>query len=360
MVKTKILISTRYSIFDLEGTSIRAKRIINVLKDHFNVYLITSADNYDNTNTLNKENIFVIKPKKTRLWPLKIIPIILNNKFDIVICESDWLGFPVYWILSKIKKYKLVFEAHGILSEEAKDWGTNIIIVKMFKIIEKICIKNSNLVFVLSEEIGKKYKKMNDNIVLVPVFLENMNYDLKNTGKKQDTSERKIGIIGPFGTARNEYYAPEFINNNLSKFDEHIRFVIIGKCGKKIRNQRISYLGYIKSFEEYLKIINNLDAILVIEKKKTSGPLNKILEPMSLGKPVFTTPNGVFGLDHAKNNFNIFINTETELIKNLNKMIYDSKKLESISANAKKTTKKYYSERSNKKRIICSLNRLFE
>ena len=81
----------------MEGTTIRAKRVINIIKDQFDVHLITKADSYGIVSNLNKSNIFIVKPKNSNLWPLKIVPTLLSKKFDIVICESDWLGFPTYW-----------------------------------------------------------------------------------------------------------------------------------------------------------------------------------------------------------------------------------------------------------------------
>jgi glycosyltransferase involved in cell wall biosynthesis len=360
MPKAKILISTRYSIFDLEGTTIRAKRVLNVLKDHFDVNLITRAEKYESILNLDKKKIFIVKPKKTKLWPLKIVPILLNQKFDIVICENDWLGFPTYWIFSKLRKYKLVFEVHGILSEEAKDWGVNNLTVKLYELIEKFCIKNSDLVIALSEEIKNKYSDFNVNVKIIPVFLEDENYNLIAKNEVSKKFKKRVGIIGPFGTTRNEYYSLNFIYDNINRFDKNIKFIVIGKCEKKIDNSQIDYSGYIQSTKGYIELIKSLDAALVIEKKKTSGPLNKILEPMSLGVPVFTTPKGIFGLDYAKNCFNIFVFKEKYLVQNLNRILFNSQLMEDISKNAKETTLKYYSEESNKNKLIYYLNKLLK
>ncbi|MDP3034267.1 MAG: hypothetical protein Q8M97_04050 [Methanobacteriaceae archaeon] len=361
MGKPKILISTRYSIFDLEGTTIRAKKVINILVDNFDVYLITRGDEiHEKVPYLDKKNLLIVKPKKTKLWPLKVIPLLLNQKFDIVICESDWIGFPTYWIFSKLRNYKLVFEAHGVLSEEAKDWGANNLMVKFYQLVERFCIKNSELVIVLSEEIRKKYSDFNKNVQLIPVFLENQNVYSITKNKKPEKALKYVGIIGPFGTTRNEYYAPNFIYNNIDKFDRNIKFIIIGKCEEQIYHPQINYTGYIDSFEEYLELLKSIDAVLVIEKKRTSGPLNKILEPMSLGKPVFTTSKAIFGLDYAKHNFNVLIFKESDLVKNLNKNIFDSRLIDSISENAAKTVLKYYDEKSNKNKFIELLFKLLD
>lgn len=353
MGKPKILVSTRYSIFDLEGTTIRAKKVINVLEDNFDVSIVTRGDKiHENVLYLDKKNVFIVKPKKTKLWPLKVIPLLLNQKFDIVICESDWIGFPTYWIFSKLRNYKLVFEAHGVLSEEAKDWGVNNLIAKFYQLVERFCIENSDLVIVLSEEIRNKYSDFNENVQLIPVFLKNQNLHSPTKNKKPQNDIKHVGIIGPFGTTRNEYYAPNFIYNNIDKFNKLIKFIIIGKCEEQINHPQIHYTGYIDSFEEYLELIKSIDAVLVIEKKRTSGPLNKILEPMSMGKAVFTTSKAIFGLDHSKHNFNVLIFNESDLVKNLNKSIFDSRLINTIGENASKTVIKYYDEKSNKYKFI--------
>lgn len=343
----KILISTRFSIFELEGTTVRAKRMLNVLKDYFNVYLITTGTtDYKN---LNIDNIYVIEPKTTRLWPLKIIPIIFN-KFDIVLCENDWLGFPTYWLFSKLFKYKIVFEAHGILSEESEDWGRNILIIKIFQLIEKFCIKRSDLVIALSDKIKLKYGEYNNNIELIPVFIDNFECNHKTKQKI-----KKIGIIGPFGSIRNKYYTPDFISKNISKFDKKIEFIILGKCDKNYESSRIIKLGYINSFNEYMHSLADMDAIIVIENHETSGPLNKILEAMACEIPVFTTPKGAVGLDKIKNGNNIIITEENELTEVVNTVIFDDEKLQILSKNAKKLFNNYYSLKVNELKIIESI-----
>lgn len=343
----KILISTRFSIFELEGTTIRAKHMLNVLKDYFDVYLITTGKN--DYNKSNISNYYVIEPKTTRLWSFKIIPIILN-KFDIVLCENDWLGFPTYWIFSKVFKYKIIFEAHGILSEEGKNWGRNFIIIQLYKFIEKFCIKHSDLVIALSNEIKLKYERYNENIELIPVFIDTCDYKpiIKNNSKK-------IGIIGPFGSKRNMYYTPDFVYSNIHKFDEKIQFIIIGKCNKNYESFRIQKLGYINSFNEYMQSIAELDAIIVIEKRETSGPLNKILEAMACETPVFTTPEGALGLEKIENGKNIIISHERELVNKLNSLIFDEKELAFLSYNAKELFNNYYNVKANKKKIINSI-----
>ena len=102
-----------------------------------------------------------------------------------------------------------------------------------------------------------EYKKFNDNIELIPVFLEDDNYNLLSKSNP-DKLTKYVGIIGPFGTNRNEYYAPNFVFDNIDNFDKNIKFKVIGKCEKRIKHPKISYLGYIESFKEYLESISSL------------------------------------------------------------------------------------------------------
>ncbi|HBN06084.1 MAG TPA: hypothetical protein DD434_09920 [Bacteroidales bacterium] len=354
MNKPKLLLSTWYPIFNSEGTSVRVKRVLKTLKSDFDVHVVTSANK---DRDCCKKKLHVLKPEKSVLWPLKLVPIILDHNFEIVICENDWFGFPVYWLFSKIKKYKLVFEAHGVLSAEGKDWGNSFIMIKFYMFIEKFCLKHSDLIIALSNEIKKEYESYNSNIVMIPVFLNNKPFN--NLQKNLNNSTNKtIGLVGPFGSKRNRYYAPDFLYKNIDKFDKSFNFVIVGKCEKKVKNSRISYSGYLKSFDEYINLIASIDALLVIEKRKTSGPLNKILEAMACCTPVFTTPKGIFGLENVKNGENIIVANESELINKINTLLCEDEIIKKITENAKRTFESFYSYENNHQKIVESLKTL--
>ncbi|CAG0995202.1 hypothetical protein METP3_02906 [Methanosarcinales archaeon] len=91
--KIKIAISVIINAFESDGTSIRATRILRILKNHYNLSLITRADKKQELDGFEDVTVIIVKPRKTKLWNLKLIPIIIKNRFDIVYCSSDWFGF---------------------------------------------------------------------------------------------------------------------------------------------------------------------------------------------------------------------------------------------------------------------------
>ncbi len=352
MKKLKTLISSRASIFNSDGTSVRARRILNALKDLNEVYLITRSNEEKKIPELEKDHLFIIKPEKSKLWNLKIIPHIIKHEFDLVICENDWHGFPIYWIFSKFRKMKIIFEVHGIISEEITETKDSHLRFKLYQFIERFCIKKADIVIALSENIYEYCIKYNNKTRLIPVFVKNIMIDQEIIDNAKKFRENKlIGIIGPFDEIRNKY-ALEFIIKNIDKFDSKINFNIIGKYEEKTISPRLNYLGYIDSFKEYSQSIAELDAVLVIEAMSTSGPLNKILEPMAYSIPVFTTPKGVKGIKFIESNVNIIISDEEEIVSKVNELIFDVDLMNEVGKNAKATFKENYSIETNYKRLL--------
>ena len=109
----KIAISSLSDICMNEGTSLRAKRILELLQKKYDCTLIIRGQ-----HDSKFDNVEVIKPSK--LWNLQLIPVFLKNRFDLVYCSNDYWGFFTYFALAKLLPCKVIFEAHGILSLERK------------------------------------------------------------------------------------------------------------------------------------------------------------------------------------------------------------------------------------------------
>lgn len=343
----KIAISVIVDLFDDDGTTVRPKRVAELLKDSFDVCFITRSN--ENINKLNDLIVHIVKPAKTKLWNLKLFPKISKNEFDFVYCSNDWFGFLTYYLLSKVYNYKVVFEAHSIMSEELKNRQANKLKVLFYQILESIVIKQADSVVALSENTYEYYKRFNKYIVLVPVFIDENLFNSKYEQKERD-NKKIVGLIGPFDNFGNEYFL-NFLGQNIDKFDSRISFMIIGKCHEKINHQRISYTGYIKNVHDYVDVLSSLDGLLVPSKIATLGPLNKIIEAMACSVPVFTTPKGMVGLYKVKNGEDIFVFEEDELIQGLNNLIFDENLVE-VAKNARLTVEKYYSKKANKDKLL--------
>jgi glycosyltransferase involved in cell wall biosynthesis len=283
-----------------------------------------------------------------------LIPVIIKNKFDVVYCSNDWYGFITYYLLSKIYRYKIILEAHSILSEELKELKTSSIKVKFYQIFERFVIKHADSVIALSENTFEFYEKYNKNIELIPVFIDEKLFKVhkETETKKYQRQERKlIGVIGPFDGVCNKHFL-EFLYANIDRFDSRIHFIVIGKCDNKIKNGRIVYTGYLDPIQEYVNVLSNLNAVLVPSKIATSGPLNKIIEPMSCSLPVFTTPKGMVGLYYVEHGKDILVFEEDELVDKVNELIFDDELMKKIGKNARIVVEKNYSKEVNEKKLV--------
>lgn len=350
----KIAISVLGNLSQNEGTTVRAKRIFDLINKHYDaIFILRGSSKFENT--------IVIKPDETKLWNLKIIPAIIKNKFDIVYCSADYFGFITYYFFSKIYGYKIIFETHGIQSVEYKEGHEITLINKIklyfYQILEKFVITNSDYVIALSDDIYNFNKNFNKNVKIVTNYV---NEDLFVPKIRKKRFNKIIGLIGPFKSNNINLYFLDFLYSNLNKFDDRINFVVMGKCDYKIKNDRVRYTGYLRDIEDYIHHLNSLDAVLVPSKLASFGALTKILEPMACSIPVFVTPVGTIGLDHAKNFENILIFEEKNMVNMVNELIFDENLMDKIGTNARKTIKRYYGQKINEKELIGILSGLKE
>ena len=343
----KIAIIVSYDISEDNGITIRAKRVFNALKNDHDVHIV-----YSKKKNLN--NIFSVLFNDL-IWNLKLLLLIPRMSNDLIYLSSDFLGFFSVFILSKILKFNIIFEAHGVFSDENITKKRNKLIIKGTQTIERFVITRSDYVIALSKNIFEFYKKFNENIELIPVFIDE---SIRIKRKEKLNNEYKlIGLIGPFDMPANKYYL-DFIYKNIDKLNENLIISIIGSCKNKIKNNKIIYTGYIKSYPDYLSEVKSLDIILIPSKISTSGPLNKILEAMLCQTPVLTTPEGTHGLDYIKNYENIIIEKEEKLIELLNGKLFNGQLLEKTSINARKLINDYYSKKINEEKLLNVINTL--
>lgn len=358
----KIAISTFPSDISMnDGTSVRAKRVFELLqKEGYDCTLIIRGRGQSEAN-----NIELIKPSK--LWNFQLIPIVLKNRFNLVYCSADLWGFFTYFALAKLRNFKVVFEAHGILSLEREQSlpdpnSIDKVGIKMVKWREKFAVKHADSIIALCSDIYKHYATFNRRIFLVPVFVDETRFKRRENKAQclEDDEGRTVGLIGPFAKDRGiNTNTLDFVYRNVDKFDERIKFTVIGACDyKQIRSERIQYVGYLKRFQDYVDQLTLLDAVLVASTCPTSGPLNKILEPMACSVPVFTTPVGAVGLDYITSEEDLFISEESELVTKVNESLFNSDLMERVGKNARRTIEKHYGVEVNKEKLIAVIEQL--
>lgn len=231
--------------------------------------------------------------------------------------------------------------------------------VKLNQIHEKFVIKYADHVIALSKNIFEFYEKYNKNIDIIPVFIDEDVFRIKKEieNKKYQRDFKLIGLIGPFNSVVNKY-SLESLYKNIKRFDDKIKFVIIGRCDNQIENEKITYTDYLENIQDYVDALSDLNAVLVPSKIATLGPLNKIIEPLSCSLPVFTTPKGMVGLYYVEDGKDILVFEEDELVNKVNELIFDDELMKKIGKNARITVEKHYSKKANGKKIIEVIRRV--
>jgi glycosyltransferase involved in cell wall biosynthesis len=353
----------------VRGTPVRIHRVSEILKlnKNYNITLISRSKTaevkgMENVRLINvkgtgarliaaKETAFIVKLLFVFLWNLKLALVLLRNKFDIVYCVTEWLGFPGIYLISKVKKYKIVFDAHGIWSKDDIEAGLPDIRIKLDQSFEKFVIKHSDFVIATSEDVVEFYQAYNSQIDLVAGFVDTDIFRAES--RIERTNTKLIGLIGPFDSLRTrQQHSLDFLYAKIGQFDSKIRFVVIGRCDKRIDNARITYTEYLESPADYVAQLSRLDAVLVVEGVANFAPLTRIYESMSCSLPVFTTPKGMVGTRHVKPGENILVFDEEELVEKVNTLIFDDKLMTEIGANARKTAEQYWSKKANEERLL--------
>ncbi len=355
----KIAISSLSDISMNEGTSLRAKRIFELLQNKYDCRLITRGK-FDSKS----DNVEVIRPSK--LWNFQLVPVVLRNRFDLVYCSNDYWGFFTYFALAKLLPCKIIFEAHGILSVERKlnlpdPRLTQKVGIKMREWRERFVIKHADCVIALAQDIYRYYGRLNKCIFIVDNFIDEQQFTPQKGSpvrKSDDKEQKNVGLIGPFVQNNVNNYFLDFVYQNIDRFDARIKFTVIGQCDYKITNDRMSYTGYLDDFQDYVDQLTHLDAVLVPAKFSSFGALTKVLEPMACSVPVFTTPAGLVSFDHVTRGEDIFICDESELVAKVNESLFDADLMESVGKNARRTVETYYSTAANYEKLIRVIERL--
>jgi glycosyltransferase involved in cell wall biosynthesis len=356
------------NILSSNGTTVRVKSVVKLLSktndvtivncSHSDTHLLPGSQDINIINVhgighrlLVSESLplplKVLKFIPLLLWNIKICSILIRYNYDIVYCVDDFFGFPGIFLVSKIKTFKIIMEAHGIYSEENAEVGAGCIRQFIDTYLEKFAVRHTNFTIALSKNIFEFYKLYTTNIDIIPVFLELAAPYVKN----KSGNNKLVGIIGPFGINKRQNYYLDFLYNNIDCFDKLISFLLIGKCERRVVHERINYSGYIDSFEEYFTTLSGLDAVLIPEGIATSGPLNKIIEPMSLSIPVFTTMKAITGLYSIKNGKDLLAFEEDCLIRKINELIFDNDLMATIGNNGRHAIEQYYSKQVNEKKL---------
>jgi len=346
----KILIVVAADLLDTNGTTIRAQRVSNMIDAQFDVRLLGYSKSRAN---LPKAKLLALLP----YWLVRLICTLLGNKFDCIYLCHDRYGFIIAKVLQAVCRYKIIYEAHAVVSEEIEGMGKSSLSIKFMRYLESFIARHSNYVVALSQNTFEFFSKRTANVELVPVFLDTDHYKFNEVERVKvrrhyGIDNILIGLIGPFDTPFNKYYL-SFLGNNLDKFDKRIKFMVIGRCAMNIQSSKVIYVGYVENYIDYL---SSLDCVIIPSKVPTGGPLNKIIEAMSLSLPVFTTPQGMVGLYYIQPGKDIFVFEERELATKLSEIVFYRELMKTVGDNGHFAVENYYSEEANKRKLVALIS----
>jgi len=315
----------------IEASEINTKtNVFKFVSNVFNAYPYTISRFYD--KNANK----------------KLLQILKKENFDFIILESIFVG-PYLKILKKYSDAKIVLRAHNVETELLQKR------IEQSNIIEKTSFigmqlkmkyyesKVGNLVDgILS--IGKReasfFRKYSPNtlktILPNPVKLKNTNFSLSQ-------SKIKLFHIGAMDWQPNMDGIDHFIKKVWNdKLADNFEFHIAGKGLDKKKYAHINGIhnhGFVASAFNFM---NSCD-IMIVPLKTASGVRIKILEAMSIGKPVITTKNGLLGIE-AKNGLEVLrAVTIDDITRILNRIADKHVNLVTVSKNAKEFVSTNYS-----------------
>jgi glycosyltransferase involved in cell wall biosynthesis len=330
-----------------DGTTVRAIRVQALLSERFSADL-RGFRRF--STTMPKWQFVLLAP----YWLIDQAAAVFKKKYDCVYCCNNRFGFLVYKTLQPLFRYRLIYEAHSVVSAELRSMRRSSISVKVNELLESFIASHSDRVVALSEHTASFFRKHGGKVNLIPVFVDTGLFRPDPAKRAEIRAKLGIskedvllGLIGPFDIIFNQYYR-YFLKNNLPRFAPNIRIIVIGKCSEKMESPRIIYTGYVDDYAAYLAA---LDCVLVPADFPTGGPRNKIVEPMSTGLAVFTTPQGSANLDYARNGENLFIYAEKDLVSQINSFAAGPAVF-NTGKNARDTIERYYSYSACREKLL--------
>ena len=283
---------------------------------------------------LNKEspiNKILLLPKLI----FEIFCYLKDSKKKIIVIEgASWIFYSfIVFITFKLIFYdsKIIYISHSIESEIRKKYASNIIYyITLF--LEKIVFKNVDLVTAVSKEEKRRIK----NIYKVDTILYPNSININHKAGKKIIKDDYLIYSGSYFYKPNKY-AIDYLNMEimpkLIKSFPKIKLVITGGGFNK-KYPWIINKDLVPKKELYDLTYNAL--CLCVPLKFGSGTRIKIIEALCLGTIVISTSKGIEGIELKKKNPPFIIKNKDKLIRTLNFIIKNKKKIKKLSIKDRK------------------------
>jgi len=290
--KKRILMIAPQPFFEVRGTPIANKNMLEILSSKYNVNFLCYPFGEDlkikNIN-IHRSKSFGLKKvgisfsKKKILLDmglyLKTKELLRKNKYDVIHANEE----SIYWASKLAKKYntKFVYDMDSIMSEQLKNKGKNTL-SKLMKKIESNAIKQSDLILGISsnfEDFCKKADKNSNYVCIwdVPQIDKKTKLD-KKFKENLDKKKKKILYIG-----NNEKYQGVDKVIQLSKVMPNYQFILAG-VGENSRENNLIKFSKVP-MEQISSLMKEVDVLISPRTGGTNTPM-KIYTYMSSEKPI--------------------------------------------------------------------------
>jgi glycosyltransferase involved in cell wall biosynthesis len=344
-----ILVLTHHDISTKSGGDlIRANRIAELLKDYWKVEL-KGFTGYSPEVPLLK------MAQSSPSWIGSTVRKVLSKNFDWIYIVNDPYLVLLCHSLRKFGfgDYRLAYDV--CLTRKIQKMKT--IKTPIIEKLDRLTLLCSDLIVTTSKQGERLLNQYKDKVIIVPNFV-NLKVFRKDNKKRSEIrekygiapEERVVGLIGPFNNKYNKPFL-DFLRKRIDEFDERIRFLVIGKYRPQefFKRRNIVWTGYV---EDYIAHLSALDCLLIPRTIQTEGAMNKALEAMALGIPVFTTPIGYANLEHLKHGEHLFVFPEEELPRAINKLLFNDELMIEVGLRARLQIERFYSAEAVKRKLL--------
>lgn len=269
----------------------------------------------------------------------------LYESSDIIIHDSPFmLGYDIFLGMDNKPRIYNSYNHEASLAEQMWDGVDAAKYVNYFREIENKLVNKADLVFAVSDmdksSFINSYMVNENKIKLAPNGIVPEEW-LTNIKQKEIIDRPIVLFIGSKHPPN--YKAVDFIVNNLADQCKNINFIIAGECCKQfdhIKKSNVKLLGIVDT-QEKKRLFNIAD--LAINPMFSGGGTNlKVLEFLTAGIPLISTPMGVRGLGLINNKH--FVSAEEEnFAAKLNDLVQNNTLRKKLSTDGKSYVDRNYS-----------------
>lgn len=374
-MKRILFITSRVPYPLVGGDKIRVFNTLKMLSKEYEIDLLCMDNNplsQDSKNVLSNfcKNIYIFQISKIQHYIKTLLGFLRNEKplqvnyyYDKKI--QNWLNsnidnyHAVYCNLIRTTEYvrsfslpKYVDFVDSIAMNYEKAYTKSSGIWKLIYKIEKLRVKNYEKI--IAKEFDKKFiisqvdrnyidKENKFDIQVIGNFVPNLLFD-----KDIQVKEHQFCFLGKMDYEPNISAVVYFVEKIFPKIKQkysNVIFKIIGanptqKVKELERTEGVIVTGFVEN--PYIFIQESM--LFVAPMVSGAGVQNKILEAMSMGKCVITTPIGAEGLDNLTGRELVVCESDTDFCDKICNLLTDKIEVENIGIKAKEYINGYYSQ----------------